>query len=124
MNSVLLYSTARLLVPIQILFSIYLLLRGHNEPGGGFVAGLVAGSAFLLLGLSKGFSKEQGSTALSWTALITIGLSAALLSGAIAITFGLHSGDCNYGFIVAGSADTASSTAGATPGFLHNSNSS
>ncbi|MWJ27599.1 Na+/H+ antiporter subunit B [Halomonas sediminis] len=40
--------TARLLLPLQLLFSVFLLLRGHDEPGGGFIAGLVGAGAFVL----------------------------------------------------------------------------
>ena len=43
MNSVILTTAARLLVALLILFSIFMLLRGHNEPGGGFIGGLIAG---------------------------------------------------------------------------------
>jgi multicomponent Na+:H+ antiporter subunit B len=39
---------ARLVVPVQVFFSIYLLLRGHNLPGGGFIGGLVMASALVL----------------------------------------------------------------------------
>ncbi|WP_445619251.1 Na+/H+ antiporter subunit B [Kushneria sp. Sum13] len=39
---------AQTLVPLQILFSLFLLLRGHDEPGGGFIAGLVVAGAFAL----------------------------------------------------------------------------
>ena len=39
---------ARLVVPVQVLFAIYLLLRGHNLPGGGFIGGLVLASALVL----------------------------------------------------------------------------
>lgn len=41
-------TAARLVIPIQIVFSIYLLLRGHNLPGGGFIGGLVFASALVL----------------------------------------------------------------------------
>lgn len=41
-------SAARLVVPVQVVFSIYLLLRGHNLPGGGFIGGLVLASALVL----------------------------------------------------------------------------
>jgi multicomponent Na+:H+ antiporter subunit B len=41
-------AAARLVVPVQIVFSIYLLLRGHNLPGGGFIGGLVLASALVL----------------------------------------------------------------------------
>jgi multicomponent Na+:H+ antiporter subunit B len=39
---------ARFIVPVQFAFSIYLLLRGHNLPGGGFIGGLVMASAIVL----------------------------------------------------------------------------
>jgi multicomponent Na+:H+ antiporter subunit B len=41
-------AAARLVVPVQIVFSIYLLLRGHNVPGGGFIGGLVLACALVL----------------------------------------------------------------------------
>lgn len=47
-STIILYTAARFLMPLQLLFSVFLLLRGHNEPGGGFIAGLVAGGAFTL----------------------------------------------------------------------------
>jgi L-alanine-DL-glutamate epimerase-like enolase superfamily enzyme len=52
MNSLILRTAARYLLPLLILFSIFLLFRGHNEPGGGFVAGLVAAAAFALYALA------------------------------------------------------------------------
>lgn len=47
-GTLILNTAARLLMPLQLLFSVFLLLRGHDEPGGGFIAGLVAGGAFAL----------------------------------------------------------------------------
>ena len=52
MISLILRTATRYLLPLLLLFSIFLLLRGHNEPGGGFVAGLVAATAFALYALS------------------------------------------------------------------------
>lgn len=47
-NTLILRTAALVLLPLQLLFSIFLLLRGHDEPGGGFIAGLVASGAFSL----------------------------------------------------------------------------
>ncbi len=52
MRSIVLRTVSRLLVGLLLLFSIFLLLRGHNEPGGGFIGGLVASAAFILYGLA------------------------------------------------------------------------
>lgn len=52
MNSIILRTASRLLVGLLLMFSIFLLLRGHNQPGGGFIGGLVAAAAFVLYGLA------------------------------------------------------------------------
>ena len=41
-------AAARLVIPVQYVFSFYLLMRGHNLPGGGFIGGLVLASALVL----------------------------------------------------------------------------
>ena len=46
--------TERLVLPFAALISVYLLLRGHNLPGGGFIAGLVLAIALLLLQVAHG----------------------------------------------------------------------
>ena len=48
MSSLILRAATRFLMPLLLLFALFLLLRGHNEPGGGFVAGLVVAAAFVL----------------------------------------------------------------------------
>lgn len=44
----------RILTPILLILTLFLLLRGHNLPGGGFIAGLMAAAAFQLQILSRG----------------------------------------------------------------------
>mgnify|MGYP000588993784 CR=1 FL=1 len=48
MNSTILKMAVGVLKPLFLLVSLWLLLRGHNEPGGGFIGGLIAGSALIL----------------------------------------------------------------------------
>jgi multicomponent Na+:H+ antiporter subunit B len=48
MQSLILRTTGHFLLPLLLLFSVFLLLRGHNEPGGGFIGGLVAASGIVL----------------------------------------------------------------------------
>ena len=40
------------LTSLMLLFSVFVLLRGHNEPGGGFIGGLIAASAFAIYGIA------------------------------------------------------------------------
>lgn len=47
-DSIILRTVARLMLPILLLLSLFMLVRGHNLPGGGFIGGLVAASAFIL----------------------------------------------------------------------------
>ncbi len=52
-NSAVLLASARYTTPAMLVFSVYLLLRGHNEPGGGFIGGLIAAMAIILTHLAK-----------------------------------------------------------------------
>jgi multicomponent Na+:H+ antiporter subunit B len=54
MNSLILKTAANVLLPVMVLLSIIVLLRGHNEPGGGFVGGLLAASGLALHALAHG----------------------------------------------------------------------
>jgi multicomponent Na+:H+ antiporter subunit B len=54
MNSLIFSTISRLLVGLMLLFSLFLLWRGHNEPGGGFIGGLVAAAAIIVHGLAEG----------------------------------------------------------------------
>ena len=53
MQSIIFRTSARVVTGIMLIFSVYLLLRGHNNPGGGFIAGLIAVIAFALLMLAE-----------------------------------------------------------------------
>jgi multicomponent Na+:H+ antiporter subunit B len=47
-TSSILQTAARILMPLLLLFAVFVLLRGHNQPGGGFIGGLVVASSFVL----------------------------------------------------------------------------
>ncbi|MEM8531915.1 MAG: Na+/H+ antiporter subunit B [Chloroflexota bacterium] len=89
MASLILSVATRYLLPLLLLFSFVLLLRGHYLPGGGFVGGLVASAAFALYALSNGTQAARQALRISPIVLIGIGLSIALLSGMVALFFGL-----------------------------------
>lgn len=54
MNTVIFRTLAPYLMALMIIFSVFVLLRGHNEPGGGFIGGLIAASALAIYGISHG----------------------------------------------------------------------
>jgi multisubunit Na+/H+ antiporter MnhB subunit len=54
MQSIILKTATRLMVGLMLMFAVYVLLRGHHEPGGGFAAALLAGTAFSLFATAEG----------------------------------------------------------------------
>lgn len=82
MNSIVLRTASRLLVGLLLLFSIFLLLRGHNEPGGGFIGGLVAAAAFVLYGIADNEISVRQAVRFDTRSYIAAGL---LLAGASAL---------------------------------------
>jgi multicomponent Na+:H+ antiporter subunit B len=68
-------------MPLLLLFSVFLLLRGHNQPGGGFVGGLVAAAAFALYGIAFGVSSARRALLVEPLTLLGAGLLIVLLSG-------------------------------------------
>lgn len=88
MRSVILSTATRALLPLMLLFSIFLLIRGHNEPGGGFVGGLVAAAAFALYAIAFGLPHARRSMRIEPQTLIGLGLAIALGSGLLSLVVG------------------------------------
>ena len=88
MRSFILQVANRLLVGLILVFSVYLLFRGHNEPGGGFSAALVAGTGFSLFAIAEGPRAVRKALHFEPLALIAIGLLLAIASGLIAVVAG------------------------------------
>jgi multicomponent Na+:H+ antiporter subunit B len=72
------------LTPLLLLFSVFLLVRGHNEPGGGFVGGLVAAAAFVLLSIASSVAMARHTLRFDPRTLVSVGLLAMLASGFVA----------------------------------------
>lgn len=83
MRGLILPTATTYLMPVLLLFSLFLLLRGHNEPGGGFAGGLVAASAFVLLSVASGVSVARRALQVDPRTLIGVGLLLMLASGLI-----------------------------------------
>jgi multicomponent Na+:H+ antiporter subunit B len=89
MSSLILRTAARFLIPLLVLFSIYTLFRGHNQPGGGFAGGLLAATAFALYVFAWNAAAAKKALAVDPHALIGSGLLVALGSGVLSL-FGGH----------------------------------
>ena len=87
-RSKILQVTVDWLQPLLLLFSLFLLLRGHNSPGGGFSGGLVAGSAFILAALARGTEHVRAQLPCSASNLVKTGLFFAITAGLLPLLFG------------------------------------
>lgn len=89
MKSAILQTATRYLLPILLLFSVFLLLRGHYYPGGGFVGGLVASIAFVLHSFANGTESTMKILRYKPLSLIPIGLATSTVSVTLPLLFGL-----------------------------------
>lgn len=80
MKSVILNTVSKTLLPLLILFSVFVLLRGHYLPGGGFIGGLIAAIAFILHAFANGLTQTRKLLRIHPGFLIPIGLLIAVAS--------------------------------------------
>jgi multisubunit Na+/H+ antiporter MnhB subunit len=85
MKSVILRAATRLLSGLVLVLSVYLLWRGHNLPGGGFIAALVAATGFALVVLTEGPKAVRGGLRIHPQQLVGVGLLVALCSGTLGL---------------------------------------
>jgi multicomponent K+:H+ antiporter subunit A len=81
--------STRLLLPMAMMVGVYIYLRGHNLPGGGFVAGLVFAIAYLMQYMASGYGWSHARQRYDHHVLIGWGVLIASLSGIGAWAFGL-----------------------------------
>ncbi len=77
----------RPLLPLALTVAVYIFLRGHNLPGGGFVAGLVTGVALILQSLARGFSFAEDRLPRNYPPFLGLGLAFASGIGLISWFF-------------------------------------
>src|SRR6185436_10754287 len=81
MTSSILQTAVRVLMPLLLLFAVFLLLRGHNQPGGGFVGGLVVAASFILYSIAFGVDAARRALLVRPSTLLGVGPLVALVSG-------------------------------------------
>lgn len=88
MKSVILQTAARPIVGLTLLVSVVVLLRGHNEPGGGFVGGLLFAAALSLHALAFSTNEARSLLRISPKTLLGAGVLIASLSTVPAMLMG------------------------------------
>ncbi|MGF1545962.1 MAG: monovalent cation/H+ antiporter subunit A [Thiotrichales bacterium] len=81
-------SFTRLLLPLALLVSVYVLLRGHNQPGGGFIAGLITAVALIMQYLANGVAWTHDRLRIDMHPVIGIGLGLAMFTGVASLWLG------------------------------------
>jgi len=81
MRTIIFRTIAPFLSAVMVLFSVFVLLRGHNEPGGGFIGGLIAASAFAIYGIACGVAPVRRAIYFHPMGIAGFGLFLAAVAG-------------------------------------------
>jgi multicomponent K+:H+ antiporter subunit A len=87
-HPMILNNVARLLLPLALLISAFIFLRGHNLPGGGFIAGLITAIALILQYVAHGVEWTQRRFPFSYHSIAGAGVLIAALTGLGSLAFG------------------------------------
>jgi len=88
MRTLILSTLLRAIIPLFIGIALYMFFRGHNNPGGGFIAGLIASIPFMLHTMVFGCEKTKQQFKIRPRPLVSIGLIVALVSGMFSVVRG------------------------------------
>lgn len=83
MRTIIFRTIAPYLAALMVLFSIFVLLRGHNEPGGGFIGGLIAASALAIFGIACGVASVRRAIVFHPMSVAGFGLFIGALAGVL-----------------------------------------
>ena len=78
----------RLIMPLSLLFAAYMAFKGHDEPGGGFIGGLIAATALILYRMSDGPNEFKKLIPIHPRIFVFVGLGMALLTAVLPLFFG------------------------------------
>ncbi|BAM02833.1 MnhB domain-containing protein [Phycisphaera mikurensis] len=88
MSSLLFQTAARLILPLSLVFAAYMMLKGHNAPGGGFIGGLTAAVALIVYAMACGREALLRLIPVHPRTLIAAGLLLAAVTGALPLLWG------------------------------------
>lgn len=88
MKSLILRTASHYLLPLLLLFSLFILFRGHYLPGGGFLGGLVAATALVLHYFAYGMADAKALLVYHPGALLPFGLSLSFIAAIVPLFFG------------------------------------
>lgn len=86
-HPILLATVSQSLLPLALMVSVYIFFRGHNLPGGGFIAGLITAVALILQYIAHGVDWIKARMDIEYQRVIAIGLLIALVTGAASFLF-------------------------------------
>ena len=87
-SSLIVRAATRVMVGLLLVFSLWMLLRGHNEPGGGFIGGLIGSTGFILYAIAHGCRAAREALRIDPQTIAIIGLGVALIAGLFSTLFG------------------------------------
>ena len=88
MSSSILRTANGIIFPLTLLFALYMALKGHNYPGGGFIGGLIAAVALVLYRMSHGPQAMLRLMPIHPRTVVATGLAIATLTGIVPLFFG------------------------------------
>lgn len=87
MSTLILRTVAPAIATLMVLFSIVVLLRGHNDPGGGFIGGLIAAAAAAISGMAFGIGAVRRFLRVNPIVIAALGLLLAIVAGLLSLVF-------------------------------------
>jgi multicomponent Na+:H+ antiporter subunit B len=87
-NTLIFRTTARPITAMMLMFAAFILLQGHNAPGGGFIAGLIAALAVTVYALALGVRAAEQLLVVSAPGIAGTGIALALFAGLLSLAVG------------------------------------
>lgn len=87
-DSLILRTVARIMLPLLLLISLFMLVRGHNLPGGGFIGGLLAAAGIVLQIVAFGPDRARTVFPISYLKLAAFGVGFAAIWGLLGLATG------------------------------------